>query len=233
MNEETKYWINQNGVQSGPLTLDELRQFPLEESAYVWHSDLADWVPVTAVDELKELLPSVPAPAAEAPVAEPEPVVADEPAAEPAVAEEPAPVEGIAVGEVAEEPIPPVPAADETVEGIPVGVPLSAPVAPAPAYGMPNVPVQPAVQAAAQPVEARKCPPTNMVWAVISMLLCCLPLGVVAVVYSSKVSRKFYEGDYEGAERCSETSAWWCIGTIIAGIICQPLLSLIQIAMMG
>ena len=93
--------------------------------------------------------------------------------------------------------------------------------------------MQPQPQMAAQQVtEQPKCPPTNLVWAILSTILCCLPLGVVAIVYSTKVTQKYQQGDLAAAEHYSEVSAWWCIGSIIGGIVLSPFVSLIQMAMM-
>ena len=82
-----------------------------------------------------------------------------------------------------------------------------------------------------QPVENEPCPPTNLVWAVISTVLCCIPTGIVAIFYALKVTNKYREGDIEGAKRASEVGAWWCIATIILGIICQPFLSLMTMGL--
>ena len=60
-----------------------------------------------------------------------------------------------------------------------------------------------------------------------------VPMGVVAIIYSAKVSQKFSEGDLAAAEHYSEVSAWWCIGTIVGGIILSPIVSLIQMALLG
>jgi hypothetical protein len=85
----------------------------------------------------------------------------------------------------------------------------------------------------AQPqASSEPCPPTNLAWAIISMILCCIPTGIVAIVYALKVTNKYREGDIEGAKRASETSAWWCIATIVLGIIIQPFMSLLP-ALMG
>ena len=84
-----------------------------------------------------------------------------------------------------------------------------------------------------QPNEAPEpCPPTNLVWAIITTLLCCLPTGIVAIIYSLKVTNKYREGDIEGAKRASEIGAWWCIITIILGILSMPLISLMQLSVM-
>ena len=82
-----------------------------------------------------------------------------------------------------------------------------------------------------QPANAEPCPPTNLAWAVISTVLCCLPAGIVAIIYALKVTNKYREGDIEGAKRASETGAWWCIASIVLGIICQPFLSMLPALM--
>ncbi len=51
-----QYWINFKGNQQGPMSIDQLAQLGLDESAYVWHSGLPDWVKITSVPELSMLL---------------------------------------------------------------------------------------------------------------------------------------------------------------------------------
>lgn len=80
-------------------------------------------------------------------------------------------------------------------------------------------------QYAGQQPASEPCPPTNLVWAIISTLLCCLPVGVVAIVYATKVTNLYRAGDIEGAKRASETGAWWCIASIVLGIVVQPFIS--------
>ena len=81
-----------------------------------------------------------------------------------------------------------------------------------------------------QPPTTEPCPPTNLVWAIITTVLCCIPSGIVAIFYALKVSNKYREGDIEGAKRASETGAWWCIASIILGIIAMPLSYLMMMA---
>ena len=92
---------------------------------------------------------------------------------------------------------------------------------------------QPQYAATDQPSPAEPCPPTNLVWAIISTVLCCLPAGIVAIVYATKVTSKYRAGDIEGAKRASETGAWWCIASIVLGILYTPFAMLIQSALMN
>jgi hypothetical protein len=71
---------------------------------------------------------------------------------------------------------------------------------------------------------AEPCPPTNMVWAVLATILCCIPLGVVGIIYANKVSKLYLAGDIEGAKKASETGAWWIIAAITIGIIWRPIM---------
>ena len=50
-----QYWINHNGVQSGPMDLDALKQMGLTSAAYVWHEGLSDWVKITQIPELQDV----------------------------------------------------------------------------------------------------------------------------------------------------------------------------------
>ena len=155
-----QYWINHNGVQSGPVDLEGLKEMGLTSAAYVWHEGLSDWVKITQLPELQGMYEMVAEPA--------KPEVVTQAAAAP---QQTAPVQ----------------------------------------------PVQP------QPETPEPCPPTNLVWAIITTVLCCIPTGIVAIYYALKVSNKYREGDIEGAKRASETGAWWCIVTIILGVLSLPL----------
>ena len=74
-----------------------------------------------------------------------------------------------------------------------------------------------------QPASNEPCPPTNLVWGILSTIFCCLPLGVVGIVYALKVTKKYNEGDFKGAQDASETGAWWIIASIVLGLMSLPL----------
>ena len=42
-------------------------------------------------------------------------------------------------------------------------------------------------------------PDNNMLWAILSTLFCCLPLGIVAIINAAKVDGLYRSGDYSGA----------------------------------
>lgn len=65
-------------------------------------------------------------------------------------------------------------------------------------------------------------PPTYLAWAIISTLCCCLPTGVVAIIYASKVSPLWMRGDYAGAMAASEKAGWWVIISFVLGFIWAP-----------
>ena len=186
-----QYWINHNGVQSGPVDLEGLKQMGLTSSAYVWHEGLSDWVKITQVPELQGMYDVL-----GTAFGQPQPV------------EQSAPID-------AEAPVPPITETTVEVERQPYQP-----------QQQPYQPQQQPYQPQQQPAEP--CPPTNLVWAIISTVLCCIPAGIVAIVYATKVTKKYQAGDIEGAKRASEVGAWWCIAAIVLGIICQPIISWLQ-----
>lgn len=62
-------------------------------------------------------------------------------------------------------------------------------------------------------------PSTYLVWSVIAAVLCCMIPGIVAIVYSTKVSSRYFARDYEGAKKASEMAQYWIIGSIVLGLI--------------
>ena len=55
-----QYWINQEGVQAGPVTREELEKMNITPNTYVWRSGLADWKKIGDVPELPICLPPMP-----------------------------------------------------------------------------------------------------------------------------------------------------------------------------
>ncbi|OQA13390.1 MAG: Interferon-induced transmembrane protein [bacterium ADurb.Bin363] len=57
--------------------------------------------------------------------------------------------------------------------------------------------------------------PSHLVEAILSTLFCCMPLGIVAIVFAAQVNSKLQMGDYNGALSASKNAglfSWLSIG---------------------
>ncbi len=59
-------------------------------------------------------------------------------------------------------------------------------------------------------------PDNYLVWAILVTLFCCLPFGVAAIVYSSRVDSEWNAGRYEAAKAAAASAKKWSL--IGAGI---------------
>ena len=79
--------------------------------------------------------------------------------------------------------------------------------------------------------EQKECPPSYLVWAILSTFCCCQVFGIIAIIYAAKVQPKFNSGDYEGAAKYSERAALWIILSFVCGLALSPLQSLLTALM--
>ncbi|KAF1712620.1 hypothetical protein CSC70_03725 [Pseudoxanthomonas kalamensis DSM 18571] len=61
--------------------------------------------------------------------------------------------------------------------------------------------------------------PNNLVWAILATLFCCLPLGIVSIVYAAQVNGKLAAGDVAGAQESSNKAKQWAIWSVIAWVV--------------
>jgi hypothetical protein len=67
---------------------------------------------------------------------------------------------------------------------------------------------------------AQREPDNYLVWAILCTVLCCLPFGIVSIVYSTKVSGLWAQGRYAEAQSASDSAKKWAIiGAIVGGVI--------------
>jgi hypothetical protein len=59
-------------------------------------------------------------------------------------------------------------------------------------------------------------PDNHLVWAILTTLFCCLPFGVVSIVYSTKVSGLWMQGQYAEAQTAANNAKKWAIISAIA-----------------
>ena len=80
-----------------------------------------------------------------------------------------------------------------------------------------------------QPI-AKGSVPNYLVHSILVTLCCCLPFGIAAIVYASKVDTLLAQGNHAGAVEASESAKKWCIWALALGIIVNVLVIGLQIA---
>lgn len=79
-------------------------------------------------------------------------------------------------------------------------------------------------------------PPNYLAWAIVTTILCCLPFGIVSIIYASQVNSKWMAGDYAGAHSSSKNAkiwAWVSFGTAFLGVIIWFILAAVGVAVGG
>jgi hypothetical protein len=62
-------------------------------------------------------------------------------------------------------------------------------------------------------------PPNYLVWAILTTILCCPPVGIPSIVFSTRVNSKWAMGDVAGAQDASEKAKKFAIYAAIAGVV--------------
>jgi hypothetical protein len=75
-------------------------------------------------------------------------------------------------------------------------------------------------------------PPNYLVWAILTTIFCCLPFGIVSIVFAAQVNSKWQDGDYQGARLSSKNAklwAWIAFGVGIFGAFIWSILALLGV----
>lgn len=67
-----------------------------------------------------------------------------------------------------------------------------------------------------------------LVLSILATVFCCLPFGVVAIVYSAMARAKWSSKDYAGAADLSGTAGKWAWAAVIGGLITLVMYFVIQ-----
>jgi hypothetical protein len=62
-------------------------------------------------------------------------------------------------------------------------------------------------------------PQSYMLSAILVTLFCCLPFGIVSIVYAAQVDSKFSGGDYAGAQQASNSARNWYHAALVCGLV--------------
>ncbi|MDE6384027.1 MAG: CD225/dispanin family protein [Paramuribaculum sp.] len=99
---------------------------------------------------------------------------------------------------------------EDVVEATPVAAPLYA---------------DPTAECESRPERPR----SYLGWGIAAIILCCMVPAIVSVIYSTYVSSRYADGDYEGARRASQTAEIWLLVSIVAGIVELPFIIAINL----
>ena len=58
-----------------------------------------------------------------------------------------------------------------------------------------------------------------LVWSILATIFCCLPSGIVAIIYSSKVNSALALGNYGAAREASKKAKIWNIISLVVGLV--------------
>ena len=78
--------------------------------------------------------------------------------------------------------------------------------------------------AQAQPVAIK--PPSHFLWGIVATLLCCLPAGIVSLVYAGQVEGKWAAGDHAGALAASNNAKTWAWVSFGLGLVVMVIYAL-------
>ena len=233
-----QYWIIKDGESKGPFTLEELQAMGISQTTKIWckgmdnwtkagETDIADVLFAHVVDESEER-------SAESGVA-PECGERSAESAEASESEE----RSAESAEAPEQPRMTPPPYNPAPYSQPPYMPQQPP--------MPGYRPQPSPQQIYNDgyrrgledgkkldadTDTSKCPPSNMVWAVLATVFCCMPAGIVSIVYASRVSGLYHKGDFVGAKRASDRAAYWALGSAIFHLVTYPIPSALSLLMM-
>ena len=71
-----------------------------------------------------------------------------------------------------------------------------------------------------QPEYDMPCPPSYLWLGIVCTVCCCMPLGVVSVIYAARVQALYYQGRYDEALSASRNARNWGIASAIVGVVC-------------
>jgi len=57
-------------------------------------------------------------------------------------------------------------------------------------------------------------PNSYLALSIISTIICCMPLGIVSIIYATKVNSLYEDGNYDEANRASKNAKTWGLVSI-------------------
>lgn len=62
--------------------------------------------------------------------------------------------------------------------------------------------------------------PNNWLWqSIVATILCCIPFGVVGIIYAAKVDSLYFDGKYGESERVAQKAKMWTLISVGAALL--------------
>jgi hypothetical protein len=194
------WYFVKDGTQQGPVSDEQLRSMARDGSLrgedLVWQEGMPDWRPAMEVPgiefrrELPQELPTMPIPAAPS---YPPPAPHFEP--EPHQMQSP-PIQS--------PPVQSAPIQSTPIQTPPITGPGASPYVPPTAH---------LGSGAGADI------PNYLPWAIIATILCCMPTGIVSIIYASRANSAKAMGDIAGARKAAGTAKTWLIVSVVAALL--------------
>ncbi|HEY0636099.1 MAG TPA: CD225/dispanin family protein [Pseudonocardiaceae bacterium] len=73
-------------------------------------------------------------------------------------------------------------------------------------------------------------PPENhLVWAILSTVLCCLPLGIVSIIKSTQVNSLWAQGQYDQARKSADDAKKWAMWSAIVSVVATVIIVIVYV----
>jgi hypothetical protein len=197
------WYFVKDGAQQGPVSDEQLRSMARDGSLrgedLVWQEGMPDWRPAMEIPgiefrrELPQELPTMPIPAAPS---YPPPAPHFEP--EPHQMQAP-PIQS-----------PPMQAPPAQMPAQPY---MQTPPVTGPGAATPYAPPRAHLGTGGADI------PNYLVWSILVTLLCCVPGGIIGIIYSNKANSAKAMGDYAGALAANKTAKTWIIVSVVTWVV--------------
>ena len=75
--------------------------------------------------------------------------------------------------------------------------------------------------------------PNYLAPAIIVMIFCCFPLGIIGLIYSTQVNGRLIAGEYDKARTASRNARMWCWITFAAGLAFWSMYAVLYMVIIG
>ncbi|RFN59314.1 CD225/dispanin family protein [Marixanthomonas ophiurae] len=78
-------------------------------------------------------------------------------------------------------------------------------------------------------------PDNYLVWAILSTIFCCLPLGIISIVKSTKVNELYAQGNFAEAQQAAQEAKKWAMWSALGWLllIVIPMVILLALGVFG